>query len=266
MSSLISVIIANWNTRDLLLDCLASIQANAGEFEIVVVDNGSTDGSPDAVRKACPDARLFLQTENQGYARANMIGLHESAGKHVLFLNSDTIIPPDTLTRLSGFFDKEPRVAACGPRLLRPDGRTQPYAFGSDPGLRYLIARACVRLGLRRPLHNWETAEVQPVDWVSGACLFVRRTALEQVGGFDERIFMYFEDNDLCLRLRRAGWQIVYNPQISVTHIGGASAVDRSCRREQYYRGLRYFYSKHYSFPERLALRMLLPFYTRFFE
>jgi N-acetylglucosaminyl-diphospho-decaprenol L-rhamnosyltransferase len=263
VSVLLSVIVVNWNTRDLLLNCLASIRANAGQCEIVVVDNGSTDGSTDAVRESYPDARVILHAENQGYARANMIGLRASTGRYVLFLNSDTIIPPGTLPGLIDLLEKEPAIAACGPKLLRPDGSTQPYAFGSDPRLPYLLARACLRLGFRASLHDWETVAVQPVDWISGACLLVRRSALEQVGGLDERIFMYFEDNDLCLRLRRAGWQVVYNPLVKITHMGGSSPAEKAHRRQLYYESLRYFYSKHYSALECLALRMLLPIYRR---
>lgn len=157
------------------------------------------------------------------------------------------------------FLEKRPGAAACGPRLVRTDGKAQAFSFGRDPVLPYLIARACAALRLRTPLHDWETPEVQPVDWISGACLLVRRAALEQVQGFDERIFMYFEDNDLCLRLRRAGWQIVYNPQVSITHAGGASPTDS--RRKYYYRSLTYFYKKHYSWMECWLLRVLLPFY-----
>jgi N-acetylglucosaminyl-diphospho-decaprenol L-rhamnosyltransferase len=245
----------------LLLNCLASIRANAGPCEVVVVDNGSTDGSAEAVRQAYPGIRAITQPENQGYAHANMIGFRESKGRHVLFLNSDTIVPPGTLPCLIDFLEKEPPIAACGPKLLRPGGLTQPYAFGKDPRLTYLIARALVRLGFRASLHNWETVAVQPVDWISGACLLVRRSAFEQVGGFDERIFMYFEDNDLCLRLRRAGWKIVYNPLVTITHVGGASLSRSSYRQEYYYRSLQYFYSKHYSPLHCLALRTLLPLY-----
>jgi N-acetylglucosaminyl-diphospho-decaprenol L-rhamnosyltransferase len=263
---LLSVIVVNWNTRDLLLNCLASIETNAGQCEVVVVDNGSTDGSSSAIKDIYPHARVVLLPENRGYARANMLGIRESSGQYVLFLNSDTVIPPGTLPCLVDFLEKESPIAACGPKLLRPDGSTQPYAFGKDPRLPYLIARAFVRLGFRQPLHDWETVKIQQTDWISGASMLVRRSAFEQVGGFDERFFMYFEDNDLCLRLRRAGWRVVYNPLVTITHLGSASPADKAHRRQHYYRSLRYFYSKHYSSLEGMALRMLIPIYSHCFD
>jgi N-acetylglucosaminyl-diphospho-decaprenol L-rhamnosyltransferase len=257
----LSIVIVNWNTRDLLLDCLTSIHAHASQYELVVVDNGSTDGSAAAVQREYPDVKTISHTENQGYARANMIGFRATNGPYVLFLNSDTIIQSDAVTCLIDFLEREPQCAACGPRLVQPDGKTQPFAFGNDPKLGYLLARASARIGIRAPLHDWESTAVQAVDWISGACLLVRRSAFEQVGGFDERIFMYFEDNDLCLRLRSAGWQVVYDPLVAITHTGGASLSSCAHRREYYYRSLLYFYSKHYSSFDNFILRILLPLY-----
>lgn len=258
----LSVIVVNWNTRELLLNCLTSItRSHPGPCEVLVVDNGSTDGSAAAVRDEFPGVRIIGCAENQGYARANMLGFRASTGRYALFLNSDTLVPSGALTGLVAFLEEQPQIAACGPRLTRADGTTQAFAFGRDPTLRYLLARAFARLGLRASLHDWETVAAQPVDWVSGACLLVRRDALEQVGGFDERMFMYFEDNDLCLRLRCAGWQVVYNPQVTIIHLGGASLLESAHRRECYYEGLQYFYSKHYSMFARVVLRILLPVY-----
>lgn len=257
----LSVIIVNWNTRELLIHCLASIAQSEYGCEVIVVDNGSADGSVAAVQNGFPHVKIIGCDRNQGYASANMIGLRASSGRYVLFLNSDTVVPSGALPRLVAFLEERPEAAACGPRLARNDGTIQAYSFGKDPTLYYLLARACARQGLRTPLHDWETAEVQNVDWISGACLLVRRKALDQVAGFDERMFMYFEDNDLCLRLRRAGWKILYNPQVTIQHIGGASLPDNTVRRKYYYESLKYFYSKHYSLMERLALRIMLPIY-----
>ncbi len=257
----LSIIIVNWNTKQLLLQCLASLAQSPVRHEVVVVDNGSKDGSAAAVREKFPSVKIIRCERNRGYATANMHGFRASTGRYVLFLNSDTIVPPETLPRMIFYLEGSPQAAACGPRLAREDGATQAYAFGKDPTLLYLLARAFARQGLRAPLHDWETSEVQTVDWISGACLMVRRAAIEQVSGFDEHIFMYFEDNDLCLRLRRAGWRIVYDPQVHVIHLGGASLTNNTLRRKYYYDSLIYFYSKHYSLLERLALRMMLPLY-----
>jgi N-acetylglucosaminyl-diphospho-decaprenol L-rhamnosyltransferase len=260
----LSIIIVNWNTRELLLNCLASVARIPGEFEVIVVDNDSMDGSAAAVASMFPNVKIIQSPRNMGYACANMMGLRASIGRYVLFLNSDTLIPSKALPSLIEFLDNNPQVAACGPRLEQKDGAAQAFSFGRDPTLLYIMARACARLGLRAPLHDWETDKVQPVDWISGTCLLVRRAAFDQVAGFDERIFMYFEDNDLCLRLRRAGWQIVYYPKVTVVHIGAASPVCENLRREYYDESLRYFYSKHFSVLQRTGLRIMLPLYRWF--
>jgi len=264
MEAKISIIIVNRNTREKLLRCLDSIASNAGESEVVVVDNDSTDGSADAVKDKFPGVTIIQGKENVGYARGSMMGFRATSGRYILFLNSDTMVPPGALAYLAAFLEESPKAAACAPRLEGPDGKVQPFAFGRDPTIGYLLARACARLRLRAPLHDWGTNEVLSVDWVSGACLFVRRSAFEQVGGFDERMFLYFEDNDLCFRLRRAGWEILYNPRVKVTHIGGASACGDELRRKYYYEGLLYFYSKHYSAVKRTALKFMLAVYRRF--
>jgi hypothetical protein len=152
-------------------------------------------------------------------------------------------------------------AGACGPRLLQPDGEPQAFAFGGDPTPGYLLRRGFMRLLLRRPLHNWHTTQVQTVDWVSGACLLVRRAAIQQAGLLDEHYFMYFEDNDWCLRMRRCGWQVYYNPQVSITHIGGQSLAQNPAARRAYYHSLDYFYTRHYGPLARLWLRMALVLY-----
>ncbi len=261
MNPRISIIIVNWNTRDLLLQCLASVRAHATHCEVIVVDNGSTDGSMAMVEAQFPEVQVIRQIENQGYARANNAGVRAATGNYLLFLNSDAILRADTIDGLWAVSQDASRRAACSPRLLQPDGKAQPFSFGNDPTLSYLFARACARTGMRQPLHDWETSIGQTVDWVSGTCLLVRRSAFEQVGGFDERIFMYFEDNDLCLRLRQEGWEVMYAPHIAVTHLGGASLQDSKERRKHYYASLQYFYAKHYSAKAGAILRMLIPIY-----
>jgi len=262
----VSIIIANWNTRDLILQCLSSIRRHSPHCEAIVVDNGSTDGSNAAIEREFPEAKIIRHAENQGYARANNAGVRAASGEYLLFLNSDTILMGDTVDGLCDLLRDHSRLAACSPRLVQQNGRAQPYAFGNDPTLGYLFSRALVRAGIRKPLHDWDTTIVQKVDWVSGACLLMRRSAFEQVGGFDENIFMYFEDNDLCLRLRQAGWKVVYAPHVAVVHLGGASVSSDISRNHYYYQSLRYFYSKHYSVVACSILRILLPIYRLCFR
>jgi hypothetical protein len=215
------------------------------------------------VRAEFPVVTLIANTENLGFARANNQGIRASSGRYVVLLNSDTVVPSGALEALVGFMDAHGDAGAVGPRLLRPDGTPQPYAFGGDPTLRYLLRRGVNRLIFRRPLHDWATDAIQPVDWVSGACLMARRAAIDQAGLLDENIFMYFEDNDWCLRIRQAGWRVYYHPQVAITHIGGQSLAHNPAARRAYYDSLCIFYRKHYG-PRALALLTLcLPLYRR---
>lgn len=272
----LSIIIVTWNGRELLRTCLrtlvggeeAGVRRQASGVspltsEIIIVDNASTDGSAEMVRVEFGDVRLIVNAENLGFARANNIGIRASRGRYVLLLNNDTLVPPGALAALVAFMDAHPEAGAVGPRLLRPDGTPQPYAFGGDPTLGYLLRRGINRLILRCPLHDWATDTVQQVDWVSGACLMVRRAAIDQAGLLDENIFMYFEDNDWCLRIRQAGWKVYYDPQVAITHIGGQSVARNPAAQRAYRESLRYFYARHYGPAANRALRLLLPLYAR---
>ncbi len=276
MEPLLSVIILNWNGRDLLRNCLRSVQDNISMFqrfnvstfqrsnvETFVVDNASSDGSAEMVRAEFGDVRLIVNAENLGFARANNVGIRASRGRYVLLLNNDAVALPGALAGLTAFMEVHGDAGAVGPRLLCPDGSLQPYAFGGDPTIGYLVRRGVNRLLCGRPLHDWATGVVQPVDWVSGACLMVRREAIAQAGLLDEAFFMYFEDNDWCLRIRQAGWRVYYNPQVAIIHIGGQSLARNPAARRAYRESLRHFYRKHYGPAANLALRLLLPVYAR---
>lgn len=286
----LSIVVLSWNVRELLRECLRSVvsaqesvvrrQLSGADHlapgswlltpgscplstELIVVDNASTDGSAEMVVAEFPETRLIRNAENLGYARANNIGIAVGAGRYVLLLNSDTVVPPGTLEALVAFMDAHPQAGACSPRLVQTDGRPQPYAFGGDPTPLYLLRRGINRLLLNRPLHDWAVAEPVQVDWVSGACLLARRAAIEQVGGLDEAMFMYFEDNDWCRRMRLAGWQVWYVPTVAITHIGGAGLKQNPAARRAYRESLRYFYRKHYGPAANLFLRLVLPVYGR---
>ena len=253
----LSVIIVSWNTAAQLQDCIVSVLASL-PTQVIVVDNGSTDNSVEIVTHEFPHARLIQNQENIGFSRANNQGIAASTGRYVLLLNSDTIVKPGALTGLVEFMDTHPDVGIVGPRLLRPDSEPQAFAFGGDPTLGYLLRRGISHLLLKRPLHDWKTNQVKEVDWVSGACLLARREAIDQAGLLDENIFMYFEDNDWCLRIRQAGWKVYYNPHVEIIHLGGQSLKQNPAARQAYYRSLDYFYAKHYGPLARLALRACL--------
>jgi hypothetical protein len=259
----LAVIIASWNTAALLSDCLDSVDRSlpAAPGQVIVVDNGSTDGSADMVADRFPWATLVRNAGNSGYARANNQGLALCAAPLVLFLNSDTVVPQGALAALTGYMEAHPKVGACSPRLVVLDGRPQPFAFGEDPSPGYLFRRGFASLALRRSLHDWGSADDQEVDWVTGACLLARTAAVRDVGGLDEGMFMYFEDNDLCLRLRQRGWHVRFYPAVTVTHLGGRSLAQNPAARREYYRSLQRFYRRHYGWQARVGLAILLPLY-----
>lgn len=244
----VSVVILSYNTLALTLDCLARFADPALEqgWQVILVDNGSTDGTAQAVAARFPGVEVIRVPENQGYAAGNNRGLVQARGEAVILLNSDVEATPEALQALVDYLNAHPDVAAVSAGLRTPDGQPQAFAFGDEPAPGYLLRRGLGRLLGRAPLHDWAVDHPVDVDWVSGACLAVRRQALEQVGLLDEGFFLYFEDVDWCLRMRRAGWRVVYNPSIQVIHLGGASEPGRSTANHLYHESLVRFYHKHY--------------------
>ncbi len=227
----LSIIIVNWNTRDLLRQCLHSVLADADTMqphrvETFVVDNASTDGSVQVVRAEFPWVRLIENEENVGFATANNQAIRQSCGEYLLLLNSDTEIRPGALAALVHFLDRHPAVGAAGARLLNPDGTLQISSYPAPTLLREfwrlfhldaLYPYACYRM------QTWSLDTPRAVDMVQGAALVLRRKTLNQVGLLDEDYFMYTEEVDLCFRIRQAGWCIYWIPQAAIVHYGGQS-------------------------------------------
>ncbi len=269
----VSVIIVNHNTRDLILRCLRSVFDSRGEveFEVIVVDNASTDDSLEAVRKEFPQVILIENPDNTGFAAANNTGLEKAAGRYVVLLNSDTEIRPDGLGLLKTFMDEHPEAGAAGPRLVYSDGKTQP-SVDSFPnlvteflhlfGFRRLIPGETARR-LAAPVlskaagktvgtyFQTYTGNLQPreVDCVGGACLIVRSDVIAKVGGLDPSFFMYMEDMDWCVRIKISGAKVFYVPEIEVVHHVGASGDSNSDTSEKVliekYKSRLRFFSKH---------------------
>ena len=229
-----SIVIVSWNVRDLLRACLCSLPAAAGPdlpVEVVIVDNGSTDGSAEMVRAEFPAVRLLAERQNHGYARGNNLGITASRGRLVLLLNCDTEMRPGSLAALIAYLDAHPAVGLVGPRLLNTDGSPQ-----SSRRRFPTLATGLVESTPLQPFAAWLPAlrryyvldrsddTEQEVDWVTGACMLVRREALTAVGGFDPGYFMYSEELDLCRRIRQAGWRVAYLPTAVVVHHGGQSS------------------------------------------
>ncbi len=227
----LSVVIVSYNTSGLLRDCLRSVDAARGmlSLDVVVVDNRSTDDSCGMMAREFPNVRLMRNTENRGFAAANNQGLAGTRGRYVLLLNSDTIVRAGAFETMVAFMDGHPRAGYCGPRLVNADGSYQASAHRFPT----VFSRVFSLTGLaeRHPrsahcldLHASQGDDrVFRADWVKGACLLVRREALEQVGPLDEGYFMYFEETDWCGRMAAAGWEGWYVADAEVVHLGGAS-------------------------------------------
>lgn len=229
----LSVVIVNWNARELLSDCLDSLFADAEglTMELFVVDNASSDGSVEMVQRRFPEAILIANGENLGFARATNRAIRRSLGRYILLLNPDTAVTKQSLPKMVAFLDHDPRVGAVGPRILTAKGSIDFQAGRSFPSLltelfdQVRIAQLCPRSRLfgRYLMGYWDHKDDREVDLLSGACLMVRREAVEQVGLLDEGFFLYGEDVEWCHRLKRAGWKIFYHAEAQITHLGGGS-------------------------------------------
>jgi N-acetylglucosaminyl-diphospho-decaprenol L-rhamnosyltransferase len=281
------VVIVNYEAGPALVRCVEGLRAE-GPAELVVVDNGSADGSVDAVRRRFPDVTVLAPGANLGYGAAVNRGVAATTAPSVLVGNSDLEVPPGALAALVAALDREPRCALVGPLIRKPGGERYPSAR-QFPSLTDAAGHAL--LGIFAPdnrfTRSYQRAELEGsrgdsfrgdsaggstagdgtsgdgtgtelVDWVSGACFVVRREAFEQVGGFDEAYFMYLEDVDLCWRLGQAGWQVRYAPSAEVTHLQGIS-TDRHPFRMivEHHRSLLRFASRSSRGWRRLALPLI---------
>jgi GT2 family glycosyltransferase len=255
----LSVILVNFNDRLHLAGCLMALEKAAEKLsaEVILVDNHSADESPALVRDSFPWVKLVVNEANVGYARANNIGIRSSRGEFLLFLNTDTVVPPEALTSLLAEIKNRPEAAAIGPALVQGDGRFQ-VSFGREVDFFYeLRQKLFLNPYYRRALRS--TRKARTAGWLSGACLLARRCAVEAAGLFDECFFLYFEDIDLCRRLRDLSYELVYFPSVRVVHLGGATTARDPWRNRLHYReGQLYYYEKHSSGVSVFLLRFFL--------
>lgn len=249
----VSIVILNWNTRDLLARCLQSVYETRDRFdvEVIVVDNASSDDSVPATRARFPQVKMIESRENTGFAKGNNRGVAASSAPFVLLLNSDAFLLPGALRSMLELAHAQPRAGMVGACLLNADGSFQAsHTLFPNHWREFLILS-----GLGRMRHGrWypsrgaqEEKGPQIVDYVEGACLLARRAAYAEVNGLDESFFMYAEEVDLCYRMRQCGWQVWYQPAAKVTHLGGGSSQNRRTQREvDLYRSRIHFFRKHY--------------------
>lgn len=263
----LSVVIVNWNVRDLLYDTLASIKRASGELsvETIVVDSGSQDGSVEMVAAEFPDVTLIACPENVGFARGNNLGFAVATGHYVLLLNPDTVVADDALTVMVDRLQRDASIGALGPQLLNPDGSVQSsrrrfptFASGlfESTWLEGVAPTALLDSYYMADRPDELSADV---DWVTGAAIMVRREVIDSVGGLDEGYFMYSEELDWCRRIKEAGWRIVYDPAAQIVHYVGQSSEQAVTARHINFQKakLRYFRKYHGRFAA-AALRWFL--------
>ncbi len=261
---LLSIVIVSWNVREDLKECLKSLfevgdwGLGIGEktpaIEVIVVDNGSTDGTVEMVRREFPQVKLIAKGENLGYTRANNIGIKQSSGKYILLLNPDTIVKPNALQALVDCAEAHPDAGIIGAKLLNPDGSIQRSARSfPDIGAGLFRNTLLGRLFPNNPfvrrylLTDFGYDQVREVDWVSGAAMLVKREVFEQIGLLDERFWAYCEDVDLCWRAWQAGFKVLFCPNAVIIHKIGRSSDQRLVPSlVQHHKSMWLFYLKNY--------------------
>lgn len=264
----LSIVTLSYNTKDLTLTCLNSVvsqyapELNVGEFEIIIVDNNSSDDSVKKIKDYISDnkfsgaIKLIESKDNLGFGGGCNLGAKSAKGKYLLFLNSDTEILDRGFLKMTSYLEENPKVAILGGKLKNNDGSAQPSAGKFYNLFNLLVMLAGLeRFGFLRSSPD----RVQKVDWVSGACMMMRRDVFEKLSGFDEKIFMYMEDMEICFRAGKLGFLTYFYPDISLRHKSQGSS-NRTFAIINIYKGILHFYSKHKTHLEYLIARALLTF------
>lgn len=270
MSIDLTVSIVNWNTQDELRECLDSVfsQENSVNVEVVVVDNGSTDGSVEMLRTEFADRVILIANpDNRGFGAAHNEAIKQSAGRYILLMNPDShLVSKDALKRMVEYMDADDEIGILGPRIINPDGTLQFSARRFPPMFAGMFRHTF--LGRLFPKNRFVRGylmaddshdRIMDVDWVSGCAMLLRRDALNDIGLFDERFFMYCEDVDLCKRAHGQGWRVVYYPEIEIAHrIGAASDKNPIAMIKQHHRSYLLYFLKHDARGPRIVLVPLL--------
>ncbi len=252
----VSVIIVNLNSKELLRRCLLSVFNCKLSFEVILVDNGSTDGAIEMIEAEFPTVKLIKNRTNQLFARPNNEAMKIAQGRYYFLLNNDTYLKEDVLEELVSFMDKNLQVGIIGPQLLNPDGSIQPSCKGEIT----LWTHFCDALALDRlfpkskhfasfEMSYFDHKTIREVDHIMAAAILVRKEAILKIGMFDEKLSLYLNDMDLSLRMRKAGWKILFYPQVQVVHYGGqtTSLLNQNFFLfDEMYNNVFYYYQKHF--------------------
>jgi GT2 family glycosyltransferase len=238
----VSILVVNWNTRELLRQCLQSIyrETRSITFEVIVVDNASSDGSAAMIESEFRQVRLIANLDNRGFAAANNQGIAIAAGRYILLLNSDTVVLEQAIDKSVAFADQFSDTAVTGCRVLNVDRSLQSSCFMFPSLLNFLLHATYLyrlfprnRFFGREQMSWWDRNDSREVDVVTGCYMLVRRDAIDSVGPMDERFFMYAEETDWCYRFKAEGWKCRFTPDAEIIHVGGGSAPKLGARRAQ---------------------------------
>ena len=258
----VSIIVVNWNTKELLLGCLKSIYDTTinSNIEVIVVDNGSHDGSSQAVKESFPQVTLIQNDENKGFAKANNQALSIALGRYILLLNSDAILTDESLTALVNFMDTTPEAGIAACQYINREGNKQ-NSFDNFPTLTTELLNKTLLKTLfpqKYPSKKKDYYQPMEVESVIGACMIVRAEAIKQVGMLDEDYFFFMEETDWCFRMHRARWKIYHLPEIKVYHLQGQSKEKNPSKAWiEYYRSSYIFFKKHRGVFSYCTLRIL---------
>ncbi len=251
----LSIIIVNWNTRELLRDCLASVYEQTWPvgLEVIVVDNASSDGSVEMLEAQFPQVTVIANDTNVGFAAANNQGMEIARGRYVLLLNSDTVVLDGAIDKALAYAQRHPEAAVVGCRVLNADRTLQNTCFMYPSVLNMTLAASYLyklfprsRFFGRERMTWWPRDDEREVDVVTGCFMMVRREAIEQVGMFDTNYFVYGEETDWCYRFKAAGWKVLFTPEAEIIHLGGASSRKiRPAMILQLRASVLYFMKKH---------------------
>jgi GT2 family glycosyltransferase len=280
----LSIIIVSYNTKELLTKCISSVydQTRGVEFEIIMVDNNSQDGSEKEIQTRFPQVKMIVNEINKGFAAASNQGLKIMIGEYALLLNPDTIIIDNALAKMINFMQKHDEVGILCPKIFEPNGSLQRAAFPPPSTLQFLLSRmdkkglfsGRLRIFYRRFIDPLLPAKLSngyydqlsrtsgkpfKAGWVSGACLMIRREVIEAIGFLDENLFLFCEDRDWCYRAREKNWDVMLLPEAQIIHYGGQSTQQNLPRGiPLYHRAQFYFVGKHLGRPALLALKFLV--------
>jgi len=272
---ILSIIILSYNTKGVLEDCLTSIvrhdkrlnfsgkslRADQEEIipaEIIVVDNGSTDGSREMINDQWPMVKLIVNKNNLGFGKANNQGMRKARGEYFLLLNSDTLLEEGAISQVVFWLSSRSEFDLVGCKLLNLDKTSQP-STGRFPNLINSFSMLFLDHLLKKQLIMDSPKEIKKVDWIMGACMFLRKDVFRQTKGFDEKIFMYMEEVEWCYRIKQAGFEVGFYPNAKIIHLGGASSTSgRTAPIINIFKGLIYFYKKHYSKTSLFILKLML--------